>query len=161
MARGKARRRRPGRGTASGRTRTWFLWGGLAVAVAVVIGVIVATQSGSGEAADFRIVAYQGQDVLGGEEVEFSRVFEHGKPVVLNFWAGLCPPCRQEMPGFQRVYDELGDQYVMVGVDVGPFVGLGSHDDALQFIERRNVVMNSVVKAQSLVWMLHEISLLP
>ena len=34
---------------------------------------------------DFQIAVYQGQDVLGGEEVDFSGMVEHGKPVVLNF----------------------------------------------------------------------------
>jgi hypothetical protein len=42
----------------------------------------------SGGALDFTITAYQGEDVLGGQIVKFSRVFENGKPVVLNFWAG-------------------------------------------------------------------------
>ena len=121
-------------------SRPWLLWGGLALAAAVVLGVIVATQSGAGgSSSDFRIVAYQGQDVLGGDEVDFSQIFSHGKPVILNFWAGLCPPCRAEMPGFQRVYDDLGDSYVMVGVDIGPFVGLGSHDDARQFLEEFDI----------------------
>jgi thiol-disulfide isomerase/thioredoxin len=31
-----------------------------------------------------------------------------GKPIVLNFWASWCPPCRIEMPDFDRVYKELG-----------------------------------------------------
>lgn len=30
-----------------------------------------------------------------------------GKTVVLNFWATWCPPCRMEMPDFQKVYEEL------------------------------------------------------
>jgi thiol-disulfide isomerase/thioredoxin len=117
-----------------------MLWGGLAIVVAVFLGLIVSVQSGaSGSYSNFRVVAYQGQDILGGDEVDFSQVFRHGKPVILNFWAGLCPPCRAEMPGFQRVYDDLGDKYVMVGVDVGPFLGLGSHDDARRFLKEFDI----------------------
>ena len=113
-----------------------MLWGSLAIVVAVILGVIVSLQSGAGGSyRDFRVVAYQGQDILGGDEVDISQVFRHGKPVILNFWAGLCPPCRAEMPGFQRVYDDLGDRYVMVGVDIGPFMALGSHDDARRFLK--------------------------
>ena len=32
-----------------------------------------------------------------------------GKPVVLNFWASWCPPCRVEMPDFDKVWKELKD----------------------------------------------------
>lgn len=33
-----------------------------------------------------------------------------GKTVILNFWATWCPPCRMEMPDFQKVHDELIDE---------------------------------------------------
>ena len=78
----------------------------------------------------FPIVAYQGADVLGAEELDFGQLLGTGTPVVLNFWAGQCPPCRAEMPDFQRVYDRHEGEFLLVGVDIGPFVGLGSHESA-------------------------------
>ena len=43
-----------------------------------------------------------------------------GKPVVLNIWASWCPPCRQEMPEFNKVYEELGaDVHFMMVNAVG------------------------------------------
>jgi thiol-disulfide isomerase/thioredoxin len=75
---------------------------------------------------DFQIAVYQGQDVLGGQEVDFSGIVGQGKPVILNFWASFCPPCRLEMPDLQEVHEEFGDQVVLVGVDVGTFTGLGN-----------------------------------
>ena len=136
MSRTRPRKKRGRQGATTGRFKPWMLWGGLAIVVAVILGVIVATQSGAGGSSpDFRVVAYQGQDILGGDEVDFSEVFRHGKPVILNFWAGSCPPCRAEMPGFQRVYDDLGGEFTLVGVDIGPFMGLGSHDDARRFLK--------------------------
>ena len=90
-------------------------------------------------APDFHMVAYQGQDVLGADELDVSQLLGRAKPLVLNFWAGLCPPCRAEMAGFQRVYDDWGDRFLLVGVDIGPFTGLGSNDDARALLDELNI----------------------
>lgn len=59
-----------------------------------------------------------------------SELWGKGKPVVLNFWAAECLPCREELPNFQALYTSLArGKWTMLGIDVGPYVGLGSHDD--------------------------------
>lgn len=83
---------------------------------------------------DFTIRAYGGAEALGGETVLLSSIVGQGEPVVLNFWGGLCPPCRAEMPGFQRVHEAYADRVIFLGVDVGPFVGLGGRQDARDLI---------------------------
>ena len=88
---------------------------------------------------DFEIVAYQTGPGLTGERMQFSAVLDQGLPVVLNFWAGLCPPCRAEMPEFQEVYDEYRDRIVMLGIDLGPFTGLGSSDQGRALLNELGV----------------------
>lgn len=42
-----------------------------------------------------------------------------GKLVVLNFWQTWCPPCRAEMPDFQKVFEKYGENkedVVILGV---------------------------------------------
>ena len=54
-----------------------------------------------------------------GEEVKLSDYV--GKPIVLNFWASWCSPCKSEMPEFNAAWEELeGEvQFLMVNMTDG------------------------------------------
>lgn len=42
-----------------------------------------------------------------GEKLKLSDI--KGKPVVVNFWASWCPPCKNEMPDFEKAYQKYGN----------------------------------------------------
>ena len=77
--------------------------------------------------------------MLGGSETFLSKLLFKGKPVVLNFWAGACPPCRAEMPEFEQVHQQYKDRVILFGRDVGPFVGLSSREDGKRLIQELGI----------------------
>lgn len=58
---------------------------------------------------------------LAGEEVELSQW--RGQPIVLNFWASWCLPCRLEMPELAAFYE--GQEEIMV-------IGVNYQEEAAQ-----------------------------
>jgi thiol-disulfide isomerase/thioredoxin len=40
-----------------------------------------------------------------------------GRPLIINFWASWCPPCRAEMPALQRAASQFTGRIAFVGLD--------------------------------------------
>lgn len=40
-----------------------------------------------------------------------------GKPLVVNFFASWCPPCRAELPDFEEVFQAQGDEVAFLGIN--------------------------------------------
>ena len=68
-----------------------------------------------------------------GSKVSLSDYVGKGKYVLVDFWATWCSNCVKEMPAIEKLYEEYGDQIVIVGVNVGE-----DEDTIVTFIEAKN-----------------------
>lgn len=89
------------------------------------------TSSPDGQASQASAPDFTVQD---GEENPVKLSDMVGKPVVLNFWASWCPPCKMEMPDFQEAFTEYGDSvhFMMVNLTDG---GRETVDTAKKYVE--------------------------
>jgi cytochrome c biogenesis protein CcmG/thiol:disulfide interchange protein DsbE len=70
---------------------------------------------------------------LSGEEFKLSA--QRGTPVVLNFWATWCPPCRAELPELSSASKRYAGQITVVGVtgESAPTVAKSASELGLTF----------------------------
>jgi peroxiredoxin len=92
--------------------------------LAVLVSVVGADEPGASQMFELTELPDrpQGQDFsLLDTEGRTHRLSDYrGKPVILNFCATWCRPCRQEMPALQRAWDALRDQgVVLLAVNMG------------------------------------------
>jgi len=61
-----------------------------------------------------------------------------GTPVLVNFWATWCTPCRQEMPLLNAADKRLGGKVAILGVDVKD-----NRAEAVRFLAERGIAYPS------------------
>ena len=72
-------------------------------------------------------------NTFSGEEFRLSKL-NNGESLVINFWYPSCPPCRNEMPHFQAVWEGLDGQNIRF---LGLFVpkGFDTESEAKEFVD--------------------------
>ncbi len=125
----------------------WLQFSAWTLALLVLIGALVyynlfskgsvATTFGEGDKLpDFtlsKVFDNAGAYGADGEKIEkFSTLECRGTVTVINFWYTTCEPCVAELPGFDRVKQEFGDDVIIVAVHAA---GMVSNDKIQEFID--------------------------
>lgn len=96
----------------------------LALALGVQLSRRNAARPTSGPAPDFRLARFDG--------TEFRLSDYRGQVVLVNFWASWCPPCRNEAPDLNALYEDYRRAgFTIIGVNMLE----SSRQKALDFID--------------------------
>ena len=72
---------------------------------------------------------------------KFSMHDLRGQPVILNFWATWCPPCRREMPNFEKVFKE--GKIVVIGINLNE-----NPERVKKYLNKFNITFPVVIDTQ-------------
>ncbi|MFN2214572.1 MAG: peroxiredoxin family protein [Anaerolineales bacterium] len=127
-----------------------WIWISIPTPGSTTQGQIQAPQVGFA-APDFTLETYEGQTYALSEF--------RGKPVLVNFWASWCPPCRSEMPAMQRVYEDFEEEgFIVLAINSTNQDNIG---EALSFGQDRQLSFPILLDRTGSVSSLYEIRSLP
>ncbi len=89
----------------------WIAWSRVTIAAPTPAGDLEEAPLPGYRAPLFRLASVTGSQI---ELTEFA-----GRPVVLNFWATWCAPCRAEMPDLQRIDQRFRGRAAILGINQG------------------------------------------
>lgn len=117
----------------STRRGPWVIWVGLIAPVLLVIGLFAAGTARHQRGLAISTALARGETpmapsltlpALDGPPLALSAL--RGHPVILNFWASWCAPCREEAPQLEAIWKTFGGRgLIVVGVDTQDLEGPG------------------------------------
>lgn len=94
---------------------------------------------------------------LGGDDVTLSDL--RGQAVIINVWASWCSPCRAEMPALESIYQEYGDEgIVLLAVNA---TNQDNLNQAITFADELGLSFPILIDEQGVVSRLYQVSALP
>ncbi len=124
------------------------------VAVTVALALVAAACTSDGDEAAGPPVPDQDFETFDGEVTSLP-AFE-GEPMVVNFWASWCAPCIAEMPDFERVHLDAGDQVRFVGLNTQD-----SLEQAQELVEQTGVTYDLGLDPEGDLFRAFEVSSMP
>jgi thiol-disulfide isomerase/thioredoxin len=91
---------------------------------------------------------------LDGRAVTLSEL--RGVPVLLNFWASWCPPCRKEMPDLQAFQEQYGDQVTVLGINWAE-----DPQTVRDFLDRYGITYTNVLDRQGKAFVSYRLTGIP
>ena len=70
-----------------------------------------------------------------------------GRPLVVNFFASWCPPCRAELPDLEAVHQQLGDEVILLGVNQD-----FTEETWKAFVDESSITFETVFQPNSEIW---------
>ena len=95
-----------------------------------------------------------------GNEVKLSQ-YKGKKPVVINFWASWCPPCKEEMPYFKEANDKYSKddvEILMVNLTDGM---RETKQKAIDYMKQKNYNMKLVFDLESDAAIKYQLDVIP
>lgn len=79
------------------------------------------------------------------------------KIVMLNFWASWCPPCREEMPSMQKMYDNWDkNKFILLAVNVDE-----GREKVKEFAKKNSYTFPILIDSDRMVSKKYEVSGIP
>lgn len=103
-------------------------------------------------APDFTVYDFEGNEVHLSDYI--------GKPVIVNFWASWCGPCKSEMPSFEEAYIEYKDkiQFMVVNMTDG---SRETVESASAYIKEQDYTFPVFYDTQSIVAYTYQVYAIP